>query len=85
MQLTASTRKRDVFPAFCSPIMVISISVALFPKPTVIVIQNYLHDLPAAMNMDFIACDEMIHVAVYVETGKLLWQVTYQNNRKSQS
>ena len=27
--LTASTRNRDVFPAFCSPIMVMSISVAL--------------------------------------------------------
>lgn len=28
-QLTAKTRKRDVLPAFCKPIMVMSISVAL--------------------------------------------------------
>lgn len=28
-KLTAKTRRRDVFPAFCSPIMVTSISVAL--------------------------------------------------------
>lgn len=85
MQLTASTRKRDVFPAFCRPIMVISISVALFHTPTVIVIQKHLHYLPLPMNMNIIACDKKIHAAVYVETGKSLWQGTYQNNRKSQS
>lgn len=31
-QLTARTRKSEVFPAFCNPIMVMSISVALYNK-----------------------------------------------------
>lgn len=81
--LTASTRKSDVFPAFCSPIMVISISVALSAS---YICQHYsnaawpYHFQELLLQIDGTFFDALQHAAPagpYVKT--------YQNNRRSQS
>jgi len=81
--LTASTRKSDVFPAFCRPIMVISISVALSAS---YICQHYSrqHDhttfQPLLLQVDKTLIDALLHAA---RAGH--YMKTYQNNLKSQS
>ncbi len=77
-QLTARTRRRDVLPAFCKPIMVMSISVALYAQFSVS--QSFArHDKRVVLHRRGVAWLDGLEASISQASSR--WR-THQNNRR---